>query len=243
MQANSLKGKKAGRNKKTLLVRTRTTRKIGATSPTKEAVSESLSEALGESPLCPSVRPLRAKARSRPPRARQRANPASQCNPRNLSFPRWALVPAGLTLATLRCRCVGGKPQETPPAGHFWSGVRQFVQIDLHGDPKPSDAVKQKAEADAAAAAAHTLEAKAYCIIPPGNSTKVKWDLLLGLVVLYSVMIVPFRIGFGIEVRRPCNCRRRERNLRGAPLCAGRRTILSSLTQTHPDLAMDEHHP
>ncbi|CAK0847430.1 unnamed protein product, partial [Prorocentrum cordatum] len=36
-------------------------------------------------------------------------------------------------------------------------------------------------------------------IVPPHHSRKVKWDLFVGALVLYSVMVIPFRFGFGIQ--------------------------------------------
>lgn len=36
-------------------------------------------------------------------------------------------------------------------------------------------------------------------IIPPTNKTKLKWDLLVGLFIIYSVIIIPYRIGFGVD--------------------------------------------
>lgn len=36
-------------------------------------------------------------------------------------------------------------------------------------------------------------------IVPPHHSRKVKWDLFVGAMVLYSVMVIPWRFGFGID--------------------------------------------
>jgi len=36
-------------------------------------------------------------------------------------------------------------------------------------------------------------------IINPDDMRKIKWDLVLGVMILYSVMIIPFRLSFGVE--------------------------------------------
>jgi hypothetical protein len=112
--------------------------------------------------------------------------------------------------------------------------VRQFVQIDLHGDPKPNDAAKEKAKADALSAEAAAATSKTFFIIQPGNATKTKWDLALGMVVLYSIMIVPLRIGFGLEVRKlaPRSSECPPRSDVGA-LYTARPVRPSSFTRTH----------
>ena len=36
-------------------------------------------------------------------------------------------------------------------------------------------------------------------IINPGNGLKVRWDLLVGALIVYSVIIIPYRLGFAVE--------------------------------------------
>lgn len=40
-------------------------------------------------------------------------------------------------------------------------------------------------------------------IIPPTNATKLKWDLLIGALIIYSVVCIPYRIGFGVDATDP----------------------------------------
>lgn len=37
-------------------------------------------------------------------------------------------------------------------------------------------------------------------VIMPRAPWKVRWDLWIGLIILYSVVLIPYRIGFGIDV-------------------------------------------
>merc|ERR1719163_1491000 len=36
-------------------------------------------------------------------------------------------------------------------------------------------------------------------IIPTSHRLKLKWDLSLGALIFYSVLIIPYRIGFAVE--------------------------------------------
>ena len=256
MQAHSLKGKKSGgqkkRDKRTLLLRAKTKRRLEASS--KALIGESLSEALGEPrPLSPFPGPsclvpelpllfcCRCRARVRLPTHRALSRslnslvpPPAQPPVRTPSLP--LTLPSALSsLPALRGTRLAGAPQETPPGGHFWSGVRQFVQIDLRDDPKPDDAAKKKAKDDAVLAAAAAARSKARCIIQPGSSWKTKWDLTLGCLVLFSIMIVPYRISFGIEVRPP-RCARGRSCLLAVTTTGGVRSAAAvvDLTLTHP---------
>ena len=45
-----------------------------------------------------------------------------------------------------------------------------------------------------------TLQAMlARWVIPPGHRHKVKWDILLAVFIMYSVLTVPYRIGFSSD--------------------------------------------
>lgn len=37
-------------------------------------------------------------------------------------------------------------------------------------------------------------------VIMPRAPWKVRWDLWIGLIIFYSVILIPYRIGFGIDV-------------------------------------------
>jgi len=39
--------------------------------------------------------------------------------------------------------------------------------------------------------------------VDPQASFRVNWDLALGAIILYSVVIIPYRLGFGVEIKRP----------------------------------------
>lgn len=45
-------------------------------------------------------------------------------------------------------------------------------------------------------------------IILPRSSWKIRWDLWIGVIIAYSVVLVPYRIGFAIDlgVRSSCCC-------------------------------------
>ena len=38
------------------------------------------------------------------------------------------------------------------------------------------------------------------CIIEPNRAWKVKWDLWMAALIMYSIIIVPFRVGFGVKI-------------------------------------------
>lgn len=38
-----------------------------------------------------------------------------------------------------------------------------------------------------------------YYVIPPTLDTKVKWDLLIGVVIVYSLIVIPVQVGFGVS--------------------------------------------
>tara|TARA_B110000971_G_C19867534_1_gene434584 strand:- start:331 stop:831 length:501 start_codon:yes stop_codon:yes gene_type:complete len=40
-------------------------------------------------------------------------------------------------------------------------------------------------------------------VIHPRNPAKIKWDLFCGVLIVYSVLVVPFRIGFDSDAKGP----------------------------------------
>lgn len=43
-------------------------------------------------------------------------------------------------------------------------------------------------------------------VIMPRATWKVRWDLWIGLIIFYSVVLIPYRIGFGIDVEVRSMC-------------------------------------
>ena len=41
-------------------------------------------------------------------------------------------------------------------------------------------------------------EINAPCIIHPKNMKKIKWDLFIGFIIIWTVLITPYRIGFDL---------------------------------------------
>lgn len=41
---------------------------------------------------------------------------------------------------------------------------------------------------------------KKIIVIKPHHPLKVRWDLLIGLIIVWTVIVTPYRIGFGVEM-------------------------------------------
>jgi hypothetical protein len=61
----------------------------------------------------------------------------------------------------------------------------------------------KKAAADKEAERLHADVDQAWYIINPNNAWKLRWDMLVGLFIVFSVVTIPFSLSFDVEARGP----------------------------------------
>ena len=85
---------------------------------------------------------------------------------------------------------------ETPGVGSL-----AVVGHNAHNDAVASNSIQSrfKKKAEEARLKKEKEDAKFKIFIHPKNKVKMNWDIFVGVLIVYSVLIIPLRIGFDVD--------------------------------------------
>ena len=84
-------------------------------------------------------------------------------------------------------------PGEISRYKHFWDAVQTDIQIQSH---KMVDSIHKHKNTQGPTAAEVLKELRAKWLFNPNDNWKITWDGFVGAMVLYSVIAIPYRVGF-----------------------------------------------
>jgi CRP-like cAMP-binding protein len=79
---------------------------------------------------------------------------------------------------------------------HFWSAVETDIEIQSH---KMVDSIRSHKNAHIPTASEVLRELRQQNLFNPNDNWKIVWDCVVGAMVLYSVIAIPYRVGFRKE--------------------------------------------
>ena len=85
----------------------------------------------------------------------------------------------------------------------FWTELKESANAEISDatTPDPGNALEEFVESARRAAVEEKqddLKATVHGTIHPFNPTKLKWDVFVGLIVVYAVLVVPWKVGFNV---------------------------------------------
>jgi hypothetical protein len=83
-------------------------------------------------------------------------------------------------------------------SNNFFQNFTSFVEPLLMGDTSDTRSISSSS-LDLHGIQQSARPSMRKFIIHPNHPKKIKWDLVVGLMVIYTVIVTPFRIGFRIE--------------------------------------------